>query len=69
MVGADDDAVSAGRDAWARLRERERAAWPDWLTVGRALIIGRTEALKAAGTNRPVGTRYNRAMGDWLRKK
>jgi hypothetical protein len=51
-----------------RLRERERATWADWLMVARALIIGRSEALKTAKTNRAVGTTYNRAMGEWLRE-
>jgi hypothetical protein len=59
--------IAAGHDAWQRLRERERATWADWPIVGRALIIGRTEALKIAGTNSPVGSRYNAAMGQWLR--
>jgi hypothetical protein len=60
--------IAAGRDAWQRLRERERATWSDWLIVGRALIIGRTEALKIAKTNCPVGSRYNSAMGRWLHR-
>jgi hypothetical protein len=42
--------------------------WEDWIKVGHALVIGRTEALKIAGTNRPVGTTYNAAMGTWLRE-
>ena len=31
--------IEAGRNAWARLRERERASWSDWLAVGHALAI------------------------------
>ncbi len=58
------DMVAEGRQAWQRLRQR--ATWADWLAVGRALLISRTEALKAAGTNRCVGTRY--IAGDWLRQ-
>jgi hypothetical protein len=30
-------------------------------------LIGRAAAMKAANTNRAVGTRYNKAMGRWLR--
>jgi hypothetical protein len=59
------DHVAAGRAAWARLRN-DRATFDDWLCVGRALIVGRTVALKEAGTNAPVGGKYNLAMGRWL---
>ena len=62
------DQVAAGRAAWHRLRERERTTWQDWTAVANALVIGRSAALKAAGTNRAVGSRYNTAMGSWLRK-
>jgi hypothetical protein len=67
MTPGAHDAVAAGTAAWARITEHGRKCWGDWLDVARALVIGRTEALKAAGTNRAVGTRYNRAMGEWLR--
>jgi hypothetical protein len=67
-VSGDSGTIEAGRSAWARLRDRERATWSDWLDVARALAIGRTVALQAAGTNSPVGTRYNTAMGTWLRE-
>jgi hypothetical protein len=67
-VSGDSGTIEAGRAAWTRLRDRDRATWTDWLDVARALAIGRTEALKAAGTNSPVGTRYNTAMGAWLRE-
>lgn len=60
-------ALDAGRAAWARLQECERRSWSDWIEVARALVVGRTVALLTAGTNQPVGTRYNLAMGDWLR--
>jgi hypothetical protein len=46
------DIVEQGRSAWERLRSRQRATWDEWLDVGRAIIIGRTEALKSANTNR-----------------
>lgn len=61
-----DDQVAAGRAAWQRLQERERKTWADWIEVARALAIGRAQALRIAGTNRPLGSRYNVAMGAWL---
>ena len=62
----DVDQIAEGREAWARIRGHERKDWLDWLAVGRALVIGRTEALKIAQTNRPVGSRYNRTIACWL---
>jgi hypothetical protein len=62
------DVVIEGRAAWDRLKGRKRASWEDWVKVGHALVIGRTEALKTANTNRAVGSKYNRAMGQWLRE-
>jgi hypothetical protein len=62
-----DAAITEGREAWQRLKSRERKDWQDWLAVGRAIEIGKATALKAAATNRPVGSKYNRAMGQWLR--
>lgn len=61
------DVIADGRAAWSRLQRRERQSWQDWLAVGNALTLGRTEALAQAGTNSPQGSRYNKAMGDWLR--
>jgi len=59
--------VEAGRDAWNRLKSRERTSWADWLAVARALAIGRAEAMKQAKANRPLGSKYNRLFGAWLR--
>jgi hypothetical protein len=42
------DIVEQGRSAWERLRSRRRATRDEWLAVGRAIIIGRTEALESA---------------------
>jgi hypothetical protein len=61
-----EDVIGEAREAWSRIKGSARKNWDDWLAVGRALVVGRTEALKSAGTNRPVGTRYNRAMSEWL---
>jgi hypothetical protein len=37
-----------------------------WLDVGDAILIGREEAMREAGTNQPEGGRYNRLFGEWL---
>jgi hypothetical protein len=42
------------------------ATWNDWVTVGRALQIGRTEALREAHTNKPEGRGYAAAFSRWL---
>jgi hypothetical protein len=55
--------VAAGRAAWERIRGHDRKSWEDWVQVARALAVGRAETMKAANTNRPVGTTYNRLMG------
>jgi hypothetical protein len=61
-----NDAVTAGREAWARLRDHERASWDMWLCVGRALVQGRIDCMKIAGVNEPKGGKYNYAAEVWL---
>jgi hypothetical protein len=38
----------------------------DALRLAARLAIGRADTMKAAGTNRPVGSKYNAAMGQWV---
>jgi hypothetical protein len=59
-----DETVRRGQHAWARVR----GAWEDWLHVGAALVIGRTEAMREAHVNEPVGHNYNTAYGTWLQR-
>jgi hypothetical protein len=61
-----DDTIKLGRDAWARLSRC--ACFADWIAVAHALAIGRAYAMKTAETNCPVGSRYNLAMGAWLKE-
>jgi hypothetical protein len=61
---SDDQVVLAGIAAWSRLKQCK--TWRDWLVVGEALLVGRTEAMRSAHTNVPEGSRYNREFGDWL---
>jgi hypothetical protein len=67
MIGVDD-AIEASSASWQRIKDHGRKDWDDWLRVARALLIGRTAALKAADTNRCVGSKYNAAMAAWLRE-
>src|SRR5204862_1907191 len=63
-----NEAVAAGRAAWARINSHGKKGFDLWIDVAKALDIGRRQCLKTAGTNRAVGSRYNRAMGAWLRE-
>jgi hypothetical protein len=65
---AHSDQIEAGREAWQRIREHGRKSFEDWITVARALAIGRSACLEAAGCNRPFGSAYTRAAGLWLRQ-
>lgn len=63
---AESDIISDAQQAWQRLSDRSRASWQDWLVVGHAVVIGRSEAMQAANTSRPFGITYTRAIGAWL---
>jgi len=62
------DAVIAGKAAWRRLRDREKSSWEDWMLIAEALVVGRTRAMMTAQRNKPVGTLYVRAIGQWLKQ-
>jgi hypothetical protein len=61
-----DETVRCGQHAWTRVRSDH--TWEDWLRVGAALAIGRTEAMREANVNQPAGRNYNDAFGTWLQK-
>jgi hypothetical protein len=65
---SDSGTIDAGRAAWARIKENARTSWNDWVLIGKALIAGRSEAMKAAKINRPFGATYVRIFGAWLRE-
>src|SRR5262245_58284408 len=52
--------IKRGRDCWERITEVE--TFPNWLAIGRALLIGRNYALKATGANAPMGLLYCKAF-------
>jgi len=60
-----DEPVRIGREAWLRLTNNQ--TFSDWLLVGDALLVGRTEAMRTAHTNTPEGSRYNREYSAWLK--
>jgi len=55
-----DAILEDGKAAWNRLRSRERQTYADWIALGRAIVAGRTVALKLAKTNKPL---QQRALG------
>jgi hypothetical protein len=61
-----DETVRRGQHGWARVRGNH--TWEDWLHVGAALVIGRTEAMREAHVNKPIGHNYNSAFGTWLHR-
>jgi hypothetical protein len=60
----DQSTIDSARAAADRLTRRE--IWDDWRVVGRAFVIGRNEAMRAANTNQPKGSKYNRAFAQFL---
>ena len=61
-----DRVCRQGKEAWERLATDQ--SWTDWVAVGEALLIGRTQAMAEAETNTPTGRGYNVAFGKWLKK-
>lgn len=57
-----DEIVRRGKEAMARLRRRYR----DWMAIAEALDVGRAEVMRAVHTNLPIGSRYEKAMAEWL---
>jgi hypothetical protein len=58
--------VKAGVEAWSRLRRN--TSYEDWLSVARALAVGREYAMRVAHADKPCGPRYVAAIGTWLRQ-
>jgi hypothetical protein len=67
LVKFDDSSqrvVDAGRDAWRSLAKDE--TWEKWLSIGRAIEVGRREIMRLLHTNRPAGAQWSRTFGQWL---
>jgi hypothetical protein len=63
---SDDAQIAEGKAAWARIRERSKSTFSDWIEIGRMLIIGRSLCMKQANCNKPYGPSYQRFMRLWL---
>jgi hypothetical protein len=48
--------------------ERLSRSFEDWLDLGEAVQLARTEAMRTAGTNKPRGKKYQRAVAAWLQE-
>jgi hypothetical protein len=57
--------VRAALEAWALIDSGD--VWARWMTIGEALMAGRTEAMRTAHIDVPTGRRYNEEFGDWLK--
>jgi hypothetical protein len=57
--------VRIGQEAWTRLSNCQ--SWNDWLLVGEAHLVGRTESMRVSHSNKPEGRRYNVEFSCWLK--
>jgi hypothetical protein len=67
MSYPEADTIQQGRQAWQRLQAAERTSWPDWLLIGRAIVVLRRDAMLDARVNKPFGRKYTAAFGAALR--
>jgi hypothetical protein len=58
--------IKQGQESWQRHIHKGDATWNDWMAIGAALLIGRQDAMAAAETEQPIGSRYNFEFGSWL---
>jgi hypothetical protein len=58
--------IKQGQESWQRHIHKGDATWNDWTAIGAALLIGRQDAMAAAETEQPIGSRYNSEFGSWL---
>src|SRR5262245_3194857 len=66
----EQDVIRQAREASARILSNkdyiDRQRWPDWKAIGQAFEIGQNAAMRTAGTNKPYGPRYRKAIRNWL---
>jgi hypothetical protein len=56
---SDQNIIARMSAAWSAIDRSKRKSWENRKAVGRGLVILRSAAMKAVGTNQPLGTRYN----------
>jgi hypothetical protein len=61
---SEDRKEKDAADAAERIKRGQH--WLDWMYVAGGLEVGRQKAMRRAGTNRPIGSAYNKAFGEWL---
>lgn len=64
-VPISSNVVAAGRAAWQTFKASRALGLDQLLDVGRALLLGRRQALEAAGASRPTGRPYITAFCLW----
>jgi hypothetical protein len=62
----ESDARKEALAAEAFQRIRSGQHWSDWMFIADGLLVGRSFAMRRAGTNHPVGRAYNTAFSDWM---
>jgi len=58
--------VAEGRAALARIKDHSRRLFEDYVAIGAALLIGRSECLKLAGSNSLQTPAYRTHWRRWL---
>jgi hypothetical protein len=61
-----EQTIQLGQAAWSRMCGDQ--TWKDWIEVGAAICVGRTEAMCEAHKNEPKGRNYTVAFATWLKK-
>jgi len=61
---AEQRIIRAGVESWQAIGRAD--SFENWKSIGKALAIGRTHALRVTGANRPMGRRYSRVFCEWV---
>jgi hypothetical protein len=67
--GSPHEKYEAARKAVKRIGAYTRLGFAIWLKIGDGVAEARTEVLNKIGKNKPEGKRYNKEMGDVLKRE